>query len=32
MNIEEFLVEMPKVIEGYIRLVDNIICNKNMQT
>ena len=27
MSLEEFLVEMPKVIEGYIRLVDD----KNVQ-
>ena len=31
MNIEEFLVEMPKVIEGYSKLVDDKMWKNNMQ-
>ena len=30
MNIEEFLAEMPKVIEGFFRLVYDKMCNNNM--
>ena len=29
MNIDEFLDEMPKVVEGYIRLEDDKICHYN---
>jgi len=30
MNLEEFLADMPKVIEGYIRLDENEKYNNNM--